>query len=260
LEGLWVTWGIDKIDKGLLKKLLAAKDYRVRAAAVEVLRYVEHQVDDQTALLTAAASDVNGRVRLEAIVAASWLNADEGHLVLNEAKKHHLDDWMIAPFNFAKARLSGEYAEEGEDVIMASHLNTEQLKVFSKGKKIFETEGYCITCHQESGTGLQTAGYPTLVAIDWVTGSEERLIKLVLNGLQGPMNVMGNHYDGQVPMMAFREMLDDEEVAAVLTYVRNAFGNRASVIDPEVVKRVREQTVNKVGFYSPEELKKQHPN
>jgi mono/diheme cytochrome c family protein len=74
------------------------------------------------------------------------------------------------------------------------------------------------------------------------------------------MNVMGNHYDGQVPMMAFREMLDDEEVAAVLTYVRNAFGNRASVIDPEVVKRVREQTVNKVGFYSPEELKKQHPN
>jgi mono/diheme cytochrome c family protein len=239
---------------------LDAKDYRVRAAAAEVLRYVGHQVEDQTALLTKAAADVNGRVRLEAIVAASWLNADDGHLVLNEANKHPLDDWMIAPFNFAKARLSGEYAEEGEDVIMASHLNTEQLKIFSKGKKIFETEGYCISCHQKSGTGLQTAGYPTLVAIDWVTGSEERLIKLVLNGLQGPMDVMGNHYEGQVPMMAFREMLNDEEVAAVLTYVRNAFGNRASVIDPGLVKRVREQTRDKDGFYSPAELKKQHPN
>jgi len=260
LEGLWVTWGIDEINKNLLKKLLTAKDYRVRAAAAEVLRYVEHQVEDQTELLKTAASDSNGRVRLEAIVAASWLNADDGHLILNEANKHPLDDWMIAPFNFAKARLSGEYAEEGEDVIMASHLNTEQLKVFSKGKKIFETEGYCVTCHQESGTGLQTAGYPTLVAIDWVTGSEERLIKLVLNGLQGPMDVMGNHYDGQVPMMAFREMLNDDEVAAVLTYVRNAFGNRASVIDPALVKRVREETRDKDGFYSPEELKKQHPN
>jgi mono/diheme cytochrome c family protein len=54
-------------------------------------------------------------------------------------------------------------------------------------------------------------------------------------------------------------MLNDEEVAAVLTYVRNSFGNKASAINTEKVKAVRNATKNKIGFYSPEELLKQHP-
>ncbi|MEM1135670.1 MAG: PVC-type heme-binding CxxCH protein [Bacteroidota bacterium] len=260
LEAIWVSWGINKVDKALLEKLLSAKDYHVRTAAVRVLRYTGHQIENQVELLANAAADEHGRVRLEAIVAASWLAQEEGEKILNEAEKHDLDSWINASFNFAKAQLSGEFTENVEDQIIASHLTGEDLQVFSKGKKIYETEGYCITCHQESGTGLQASGYPTLVAVDWVTGNEERLIKLALNGLYGPMYVMGNYYSGQVPMMAFGGILDDEEIAAVLTYVRNAFGNQASVISPETVKRVREETKDKKGFYTPEELKELHPN
>ena len=76
LEALWVSWGLNKVDQPLLQQLLKAKDYQVRAAAVRVLRYTGHQVKDQADLLMQAAKDEHGRVRLEAIVAASWLDKE----------------------------------------------------------------------------------------------------------------------------------------------------------------------------------------
>lgn len=179
--------------------------------------------------------------------------------ILEVARKHPLDEWMQDSFNFAETRLTGNFSEKADEKILASHLKEAELDVFAKGKKIYETEGYCITCHQEGGSGLQKAGYPTLVGQEWVLGDEERLIKLALHGLYGPLNIMGNHYEGQVPMMAFKGLLKDDEIAAVLTYVRNAFGNKASVINPEQVKQVREATKVRNSFYTPEELLKEHP-
>ena len=92
-----------------------------------------------------------------------------------------------------------------------------------------------------------------------VTGNEERLIKLTLKGLQGPMELLGKTYSGQVPMTPFEGLLNNDEMAAVLTYVRNAFGNEASVITADQVKTVREAIEGKDGFYSPAELLEEHP-
>ena len=75
----------------------------------------------------------------------------------------------------------------------------------------------------------------------------------------GPIEVKGKKYPGQVPMTPFEGLLNDEEVAAVLTYVRNSFGNKASVITADQVKAVRKKVKGKSGFYSPEELLKEHP-
>jgi glucose/arabinose dehydrogenase/lysophospholipase L1-like esterase len=78
LEALWVSWGLNQVDQKLLRQLLTAKDHKARAAAVRVLRYTGHQVADQANLLMQAAGDEHGRVRLEAIVAASWLDKEKG--------------------------------------------------------------------------------------------------------------------------------------------------------------------------------------
>ena len=259
LEALWVSWGMNKVDANLLEALLKSDDHKVRAAAVRVVRYMGHQLNNAIDLLKIAASDTHGRVRLEAITAASWLPRSQGMEILEVARKHPLDEWMQDSFNFAETRLTGNFSEKADEKILASHLKEAELEVFAKGKKIYETEGYCITCHQEGGSGLQKAGYPTLVGQEWVLGDEERLIKLALHGLYGPLNIMGNHYEGQVPMMAFKGLLKDDEIAAVLTYARNAFGNKASVINAEQVKQVREATKDRNGFYTPEELLKEHP-
>ena len=259
LEALWVTWGLNQVDQRLLRQLLQAEDPRVRAAAVRVLRYTGHQVEDQAELLRQAADDAHGRVRLEAIAAASWLEKESGLAVLEAAGQHSIDDWMRDAYETAEAHLNGRSVQRDNDEMVATRLAGPAKALFEAGEEIYSREGYCSTCHQPDGQGLTASGFPPLKETAWVLGSEERLIKVVLHGLHGPMEVLGKSYPGQVPMTPFGRMLNDEEIASVLTYVRNSFGNVASPVKPETVKEVREATKDKTGFYSPEELLEEHP-
>jgi mono/diheme cytochrome c family protein/glucose/arabinose dehydrogenase len=259
LEGLWVSWGADKLDQKLLRQLLQAKDFRARSAAVRVLRYTGHQVLDQGALMKTAASDVHGRVRLEAIVAASWLSSAAGLAVLAEASRKPLDEWMKPSYETALAHLNGREVEKKKEAVVATELKGAEAELFKKGKVIYSREGYCVTCHQADGKGLPASGFPPLAKSNWVAGSEDRLIKLVLKGLYGPLEVSGVKYAGQVPMTPFGGMLSDEDVAAVTTYVRNSFGHKAPAVTAAKVKKVRAAVAGKTGFYTPQELLKLHP-
>jgi mono/diheme cytochrome c family protein len=127
------------------------------------------------------------------------------------------------------------------------------------GHAIYFRDGHCGTCHQADGNGLPSAGFPPLTESPWVSGSEERLIKLTLHGLMGPFELKGVKYPGQVPMTPFGGLLNDQEIADVLTYVRNSFGNKAAPVTPESVAKVR-KAVGTRSFYSPEELLKEHPD
>lgn len=261
LEGLWVSWGLNKIDQDLLKQLLQAKDFRARAAAVRVLRYGGHQIADQAALLMQAAQDPHNRVRLETLVAASWLPPEEGLPIVEKAGEMPLDEWMEHAHQTALAHLKGHKVGKPPQEQIRTHLtDVKERALFFKGAEIYAREGFCGTCHQEDGKGLAASGFPPLAGTRWVNESEDRLIKLVLKGLMGPITVLGEDYPGQVPMTPYEGMLNDEEIAAVLTFVRNSFGNTASAITPEKVKEVRALTDGKSGFYSPEELLKQHPH
>lgn len=259
LEALWVSWGLNTIDQKLLRQLLQATDYRARAAAVRVLRYTGHQVEDQAQLLMEAVRDEHGRVRLEAIVAASWLDKEKGLRILAEAAKKPLDEWMVHAHETAVAHINGQSVEEKKEEDIKTHLKGKEQDLFVKGKAIYAREGFCITCHQPDGTGLPSSGFPPIAGTKWVTGNEDRLIKLVLHGLHGPIEVLGQKYGWGSPMTPFGGLLNDEEVAAVLTYVRNSFGNKATAISPEKVAIVRAATKDRTGFYSPGELIKQHP-
>ena len=260
LEALWVSWGLNQVDQDLLRKLLQANDFHVRSAAVRVLHYTGHQVKDQVALLQKAAEDEHGRVRLEAIVAASWLPKDEGLSVLALASKYPMDVWIEPTFEAAEAHLNGRSVKEHKEATGQTALTGAAKDLFIKGKEIYERDGFCITCHQPDGKGLPNSGFPPLAGTNWVLGNEERLIKLTLHGLMGPMELLDIKYSGQVPMTPFGGMLKDEEIAAVLTFVRNSFGNTASPITPEQVQAVRTSTAGRKGFFSPQELLEAHPD
>jgi mono/diheme cytochrome c family protein len=223
------------------------------------LRYTGHQVPGQANLLLQAARDLHGRVRLEAIVAASWLDKAKGLPIVMEAGKKPLDTWMQPAYETALAHLNGREVKEKKEAAVKTELKGPELDMFKRGKAIYARDGFCSTCHQPDGKGLTASGFPPLTGSNWVVGNQDRLIKLVLKGIYGPMEVSGKKYPGQVPMTPFGGMLKDDEVAAVLTYVRNSFGNKASAVSPARVKQVRAATKNKTGFYSPEELLKQHP-
>ncbi|MGB5553203.1 MAG: PVC-type heme-binding CxxCH protein, partial [Flavobacteriaceae bacterium] len=260
LEALWVSWGLNKVNEPLLKQMLNAKDFRARAAAVKVLRYMGHQVNNEADLLMAAVQDENPRVRLEAFVAASWLDKEVGLPIIKKAGEMPLDSWMEKPYEAALAHINDvNIGQDPETKGIKTDLEGAAKQLFVKGEEIYNREGFCVTCHQPDGHGLSASQFPPLAGQEWVTGNEDRLIKLTLKGLMGPLKLKDKSYPGQVPMTPFGGMLDDEEIASVLTFVRNAFGNKADPIAPEKVKEVRDAIKDKDGFYTPNELLEEHP-
>ena len=124
------------------------------------------------------------------------------------------------------------------------------------GKKQYDA--ICITCHQATGLG-QPGVYPPLAASEWATGSEERLIRLVLYGLNGPVKVKGLDYNGAMPAVGkvagSGYNLSDEKVAAVLTYVRQQWGNAAGPITTEQVAAIRAKEGDRKAYAADELLK-----
>ncbi|WP_235299048.1 PVC-type heme-binding CxxCH protein [Portibacter marinus] len=255
LEGLWVSWGINQIDVELLIKLLNSTDHRVRAAAVKVLRYNYEDVPDYKSLFLEAVQDEHGRVRLEAIVASSWLPLIDGLEVLNSVDKSTLDNWMKASYNYGLAHLKDQnfVPEKNQEEILTA-LEGDHKSSFIRGKELYMRESSCVTCHQEDGNGLVASGFPPLTNSEWVNKNDEVLIKIALKGIYGPITVAGKDYPGQVPMPGYEKMLNDQEIADVLTYVKNAFGDGSSVITADQVEFIRKGDTDQTTYYSPEEL------
>lgn len=127
------------------------------------------------------------------------------------------------------------------------------------GKKSYEQ--VCITCHQDKGQGLPGT-YPPLAGSEWVNGSEERVIRIVLYGLKGVVTVKGTEFNaaampviGKVSGSGYN--WSDEKIAAVLTYVRASFGNTSSAITPEQVAAVHAKEGDRKEW-SQDELQKIH--
>jgi mono/diheme cytochrome c family protein len=262
LEALWTTWGMNAVDEPLLRELLASSDFHARAAAVRVLRYNTHRIADHAALLEKAAADGHGRVRLEAIVAASWLpDVPPAQKIVAIGSTQPLDRWSKDVAKTAANRLAGVTEVEKPEhpqLTAPLHLNTAGQEQYLAGQQIYLREGHCVTCHQVDGKGLDPA-FPSLASSPWVTDDAERLIKLTLFGLMGPLEVNGKKYDGQVPMTPFGGMLNNQELADVLTFVRNSFGNDAAPIKADDVQKVRAANPGRMMLYTTEELLKEHP-
>lgn len=101
------------------------------------------------------------------------------------------------------------------------------------GQKLYNT--YCGSCHQQNGKGV-IGRFPPLDGTERVNGDKNALIEIVLNGLQGNIEVKGEVYNGVMPQHSF---LGDEEVAEILSFVRQNFGNQASKVSAEEVAAVR---------------------
>jgi nitrite reductase (NO-forming) len=101
-----------------------------------------------------------------------------------------------------------------------------------KGKDVYTT--YCMSCHMESGEGLEDV-YPPLAKSDYLMADKTRMIKQILYGTSGPMKVNGKSYNAE--MTGFD--LNDQEVSDLANYIRNSFGNKGPAVMPEEVKAAR---------------------
>lgn len=119
------------------------------------------------------------------------------------------------------------------------------------GRRLFLAN--CAACHQPTGQGLPGV-YPPLAGSDWAQGPEDRVIRIPLKGLSGPITVSGKHFNNSMP--AFGSVLHDDQLADILTYVRSAWGNKASAVSADKVKAVRAAVADRSEPWTPEELLK----
>ncbi|OLY93097.1 Cytochrome c [Cnuella takakiae] len=105
--------------------------------------------------------------------------------------------------------------------------------VMERGKTVYTS--ICLACHQVDGSGVPHLN-PPLTPNEWVAGPKPRLVQLVLNGSQGKVEIDGDTWSNAMPAMSH---LTDQQIADVLTYVRNSFGNKAAAVTPTEVKAQR---------------------
>jgi mono/diheme cytochrome c family protein len=101
------------------------------------------------------------------------------------------------------------------------------------GKAVYDAN--CLTCHQADGWGVPGMN-PPLVKTEWVLGDKTRLINVLLKGLKTPLTINGEQFHNPMPAQNF---LTDQQIADVLTYIRSNFGNKASAVKVEEVKKAR---------------------
>lgn len=126
-------------------------------------------------------------------------------------------------------------------------------KQIKDGEKYFSQT--CSSCHQLDGKGVPGT-YPPLAGSAWVHGAPERVIKIAHYGIGGEIEVSGQKFNGAMADMG--SGLNDQKLADLLTYVRQAWGNKADPIDIDTVKAVRAAT-GKRGPWTPAEILQQHP-
>ena len=129
----------------------------------------------------------------------------------------------------------------------------------AQGKRLFNSAGACYTCHQPTGQGIPGT-YPPLAGSEWVNGPDDRTIRILLSGLTGPLQVKGAAFPGAAPMPSFGTSgfnWNDEKIAAVLTYVRQEWGNKAGAITPEQVTAIHTKEGDRKEW-SADELEKIH--
>jgi mono/diheme cytochrome c family protein len=120
----------------------------------------------------------------------------------------------------------------------------------AEGKRIFGAN--CAACHQSTGLGVPGA-FPPVVGSEWVVGPEATVIRILLHGLSGPVTVKGATYNGAMP--AWKESMSDDDIANVITYLRQWSPNAAAAVSPASVAALRTEHASRSGAWTSAELK-----
>ena len=293
LEALWVHQWHNVVNLDLIKALLKSPEFNARAQALRVVCYQRDRIPDAIDLVVAGTTDESPRVQLEAVRALSFFNGADtakavaAALTLKDSKDQYISYCLretmkqLGSLPEGKGLVDPKALQKPKDIEYGpsdKKLSKADKKLYDLGKEVYHREALCVTCHQADGKGIDSfpdkskptfGSYPSLAKMTgyptnpWIDGDPTRAIKLVLNGMYGKMTFNGKQYGdvaaGQAAMTPLGQMLKDEEVAAVLTYVRQSWGNNLPPVTAAQVKKAREANKGRTAMYTPEEILKEHP-
>jgi mono/diheme cytochrome c family protein/glucose/arabinose dehydrogenase len=240
IHAMWTLEGLSALDAALVRTLMKDNDPQIRIQALRVSETL-YKAGEKTLAsdYVNMAKDKDTDVAIQALLTLNTMKVAEAKTVIQTALDTNkmkgvqlVANTILHPEMFA-----GNFG--GLDRLAATTFPPEEQAVMEKGKQIY-TE-VCFACHGDDGRGTPAPGLgtlgPPLASSPRVLGHPEYVIKALLHGLTGPVNG-ATFPDVMVPL----GQNNDEWVAAIASYVRNAFGNHASTIYASDVARVRADT------------------
>lgn len=251
IHALWTLDGLGALDRGLMLQAVNSTESVLRMTG---LRLVEADLAD------AVEGDELWNAVLACLESDDASVAIQAMLSLKKAKGETVEDLTSEVADASDS--AGVYAifeqmwkDEKEDPFVLSQLGLDGLKSYRRGASLYE--GTCMACHGADGKGVPTIPgktvAPPLAGSARVIGDDKAVIDIVLRGLNGPID--GVDYGAPMISMAY---FSDEQLADILTYVRNSFGNRSNAVVAETVAASRESLQSMTGFWTMDTLIEKH--
>jgi mono/diheme cytochrome c family protein/glucose/arabinose dehydrogenase len=258
IHALWALEGLGAADAQLTRRLMQDADPQIRIQAIRASETAYKAGDKSLAAdFAKMARDADADVVLQAVMTMNILKIADARTMIaavkdaSQAKGVQLVASAILNPTAGRGGIGGPGGFGGGGTYTA-----DEQAALDKGREIYTQ--VCFACHGDDGRGASAPGVgssgPSLASSPRVLGHHEYVIKTLLHGLTGPLNG-GTYPDVMVPM----GQNDDAWIAAIASYVRNAFGNRATVIVPADVARVRAATAQRKQPWAVTELEASLP-
>jgi len=164
---------------------------------------------------------------------------------------------VVVAATITACNIQGFFTKVGDDPVWvdpnAAAATAADAGAGGPGKAVYGK--ICASCHLGTGKGVPGNNIPPLAGSALAQGDATIPVRIVLHGFKGPIERGGVTINGQ--MAAWKDVLNDQEIADVLTYVRSSFGNTGTAVTADEVKAVREQTSGHAGAYTEAELQQQ---
>lgn len=244
VSALWAASRLSSPELAKLEPILLREDFPVEARPY-LARLLGQIASDRSLAALAELLEDHGRQEFVRQTAVAGLDGNERRFLdqLGNEGDRDLRNWL-------EQGARGEKKREGPSLQGAA------LASFERGGKLYHGEAACFGCHGPDGSGLDDLG-PPLDGSEWVTGDSERLAKIMLHGMIGPVTVAGETYNppAAMPGLSFNEMMTDQKLADIATYVRNEWSNKADPLSEEWFAEQRAATADRAGQpYTAEEL------
>jgi len=242
---LWTLEGMSRVKPTILSKLLSDSDPRIVANAIRVSEaFVKKNDTTIISSLEKLANTDDAEIAIQLLNSISYVGKPTSLLsVYDQLMKNHSKLPAVVANEEIRKKL--ESSKKGNNKVMNEAL--------TRGEAIYTK--LCTECHGESGMGTPMAGQvgltlaPSLKSVR-VNGSGESLLRILLQGMQGPVD--GKEYAAGI--MPPQGSNDDQWIADVATYIRNNFGNEKSMITPEMVASIRKIDPARAAMWTQKEL------
>lgn len=273
IHALWALEGLNSFDETAFIAALNSTNKDVVRTALNVMSLMRPDSEGAKAALRKLPSEPQYLPAQVRALAALGLSDDALALLGKNPKAPLLSEAMISGLgnqahvfkqqypdikdkNLKKHIAAATKKAPANSLPDGAHLKGNELAAFKRGKEHYVTVAACFGCHGEKGEGIPNLG-PPLAKSEWVTGDADRLAKILLHGMSGPVKVNGKVYKPAAAMPGLKDnsMLTDAHLADVMTYVRNSWGNKAKPAEATVVKKARVDTKDRFEAYTEKDFK-----